>query len=844
MSVFSNFTNDIVDVMGNLILKRDGSVFALYEIPSHVLNIIQSKKKEDLKNLFSATLPEIKSYMDFDVAMIPFSKELLQNYKKLSRDFASDTEDTAWYITENAYAYLNGSLELSEYKYYMSIPLKSYHITVDLKEVVKNAVETTTSAISEFFGYETNVYEGWEQNYEKQEEALRKKLSLLDAIPLTRKQNLFVNHYVNVRSRLMEEAKVLPALQNNVENLTETSVTFEDLNILKFHTDYGSHYTVYLPVARTPENMSYLHPTEAILSLGFPVEFFTKAKFARTKGNPINNVRSKGRRARGRLKSTQQESSQAGSVGKKAIARSKYLVEKMEEKIDEGTSMISSLQTIIISDLDKEVLKQKINMTMETFKARGIFLSRDSAGQLYYMEKMRFGEVLDGQDKNFVQIVEEKAFAENLFFINRKVGQDVGFYFAKVDNQINSWHGDFKRAVASSDIPVYINPFQANKQGVKGKETSNPHIQVSGDTGFGKSFAVSYIHFYSSLLNCQTLYIDPKCEKRDWYMRVLKEYEKENVYPEIQSYIRSINFVTLNHTQKENHGALDPLVFLEYSQAKDLIVSMIDEFHSLEDEKRFKKALLETIRDFSGRRARGEKVGTLSVIKELAKSEITDVKETAELLVEEIEDSILSLVFSDGQNDAVDLLARNTILEVRGLDLPADEKATLSLQNKKSLVVMYALGHFCIAFGERDYGVETMEVFDEAWFMSMTAYGRGLVDKIKRVGRSQNNFLVYVSQEPDDSNKADGGASAFGTYLCFYNDAEDASEKILKRLKMPVTDESKKWFNNMTQAQCLFKDTHGRVERITIDGLFPEVNRLFQTVKSDMEAVGSEKEVA
>ena len=41
----------------------------------------------------------------------------------------------------------------------------------------------------------------------------------------------------------------------------------------------------------------------------------------------------------------------------------------------------------------------------------------------------------------------------------------------------------------------------------------------------------------------------------------------------------------------------------------------------------------------------------------------------------------------------------------------------------------------------------------------------------------------------------------------------------------------------MTMGQCIYYDTFGRKERITVDGLFPEITKLFDTVKSDLKAV-------
>ncbi|MFS6432269.1 ATP-binding protein, partial [Streptococcus agalactiae] len=104
---------------------------------------------------------------------------------------------------------------------------------------------------------------------------------------------------------------------------------------------------------------------------------------------------------------------------------------------------------------------------------------------------------------------------------------------------------------------------------------------------------------------------------------------------------------------------------------------------------------------------------------------------------------------------------------------------------------------------------------------------------------SRFKTLQQNPQEPDDSNSGDDEATAFGTYFCFHNDSEKSPERVLSRLKIAVTDDSKVWFDTLTRGQCLFKDTFGRVERITVDGLFPEVNQLFKTVR-----VNKQKEVA
>lgn len=824
--------NEIVDIVDNLILKTDGSVFALYEVEPEVMNPVAFTEKEQFKATVESWLSDIKPYGDFDIAMLPFPKDLLGKFRELSERLAEDTEEMAFSVLEKSYNYLM-NWELCDYHYFISLPLKSFNISVDLKEVIQDSINHTAEKLAEGFGFQKDVLEGWEKKYERQREKLEEDLSLLDCRRLTTRETIFVNRYSYLHSLNVDQDYEVNLVENWMGNLGDKPIDFEKINVLELLNEEGPQYVAFLPIAYKPENASYLHLIERAQSLGFPVEVWTKAKFARVKGLPFNNVRTKARNARLKLRGAQTESLEADSVQKKSVAQSKYLVEDIEQKIDEGTPILNYLQTLVVSDSDLQMLKQKINLLMEKMKGDRVRLSRATPYQLYLFAKNRFGETLTLEDKNFIQTSEAAAFAEDLFFVTQKVGQDVGFYFGMIDNQLKSWNSKFEKALSASDKPVLVDILQANEK-VEGKNTDDPHISVTGDTGIGKTFAISKIFFYASLMNCKTLYIDPKREKRYWYNKLLRELEETDSCPELQDYIRSIHFVTLDYTNPKNHGVLDPLVFLEGKQAKDLIVSMVNEVMPLKDKEKFETELSKMIRVFAVKRANGETVGTLSAIQELMKSDIEKVREAAENLLEKVTDSVLELVFSDGTNPAVDLTARNTILEIAYLNLPADEHAELTLQNRKAMAVMYALGDFCIKFGEQDYGEKTVIGQDEAWVLNMTAPGRSLQDRTKRMGRSQNCFFVFTSQLPDDSNRADGEASTFGTYLCFHNDAPGSAEKVLNRLKVEVTEESKAWFDNMTKGQCLMKDTSGRVERVTVDGLyFPEMSKLFETVRKN-----------
>jgi type IV secretory pathway VirB4 component len=222
------------------------------------------------------------------------------------------------------------------------------------------------------------------------------------------------------------------------------------------------------------------------------------------------------------------------------------------------------------------------------------------------------------------------------------------------------------------------------------------------------------------------------------------------------------------------------------------------------------------------------------VLEALAKSKSERVKSAAELLLEQIKNTTLSLCFSDGQNETIDMTKRITIIEITGLELPTSLKADLSVNQRQSLVVLYALGQFCVKFGEENKRVETLTFIDEAWFFEKTAVGRDIIMKIKRTGRSGNNFLIYITQSLKDSETEDDD-TGFGTTFAFNSSTE--VDEILTLSKLEVTSETRKWVSNMGIGQCIFMDTFGRSERITIDGIIPEVNELCKTIKTDLVAV-------
>ncbi|MDX5039047.1 ATP-binding protein, partial [Streptococcus suis] len=152
---------------------------------------------------------------------------------------------------------------------------------------------------------------------------------------------------------------------------------------------------------------------------------------------------------------------------------------------------------------------------------------------------------------------------------------------------------------------------------------------------------------------------------------------------------------------------------------------MIDSLLGKDNNPIVQAGYLESIDKIMKKRAEGQKVGMQHVFEDMqSESQEQETRNAGKLLERIVKNSILSLCFSDGQNDSISLDNKVTILEITGLDLPkAGTNHELTKTQQKSLTVMYALGYFCKRFGERDKSEETILFFDEAWFFNSTSVG-------------------------------------------------------------------------------------------------------------------------
>lgn len=826
-----NKRNGIVAFHGNLMLRSNLDVYAMYEIPETIVNTVDITLKNEFKELVSDTLSDLEIFGGFEVSTIPFSTEATHNYKFLEQDLAEDTKPVGLYLMKRQAEELKKQIgETSQDRFFLTIPLRNNHVSLDFKDGLKTAITDFSNRVMATIGSDVTFDEDWYERFEELNHEIYQTLLPLNGYMPTQDQTIFVNNNHYLRGMSVDRELEIIQIENNIDNFGSAGVSFENYGILTLSDGAQTTYLAILPIAIPPSNLSYNHFIERRRLLGFDTEVQTKVIFA--KKNGFNSMQQRANRAKQKHKKTNEDIAMRNGIVRDEIGQAEALSEDLVKKSNRGETIISYLQSMFVYDDDYDRLQEKIKIVMRNFKKANIELARAKDDQIYLFYKHRLTEPLFENERRYLQTTTMAGFAESLFFTGQKVGSDVGLYMGRVDSRYDRWSGGYKEALQNSRNLVYYNLLQANKLDVEGKISFDGLVKVTGQMGMGKSFFVKQMFVMNSILKTKLLYFDPKAEVRKQFMKVLHEYESQGIYPEICDYIKQINFVTVDARNSENHGVLDPLVFLTGQEAKNLIISMIGEFYDLKQNEQFEKELLQMIEKYLVLRENGEKVGTKNIMEALTKSDTDRVRITAELLLEKISNSTLSLCFSNGQNEAISMSKRISIIEVTGLELPTSE-TSITENQRQSLVALYALGQFCYKFGSESKK-ESITFIDEAWFFNITDVGREIIMKIRRTGRSFNNFLVFVSQSHKDSN-SELDDTGFGTLFSFNSPTE--TDLILDTHGIVKSEETRKWVSSMSMGQCLFTDPFGRTERITIDGIVSEINPLCDTIETELVAV-------
>lgn len=158
-----------------------------------------------------------------------------------------------------------------------------------------------------------------------------------------------------------------------------------------------------------------------------------------------------------------------------------------------------------------------------------------------------------------------------------------------------------------------------------------------------------------------------------------------------------------------------------------------------------------------------------------------------------------------------------TSLRIRNLTLPlpGTPRAEMAEEERIGQAVLRLLAVYALRLTTADPRRHAVLGFDEAWVLLSDAAGRSLVDRISRLGRSQNVTPLLASQILGDVDQLEG---LIGACFCFGVESEREARRALRLLGLDEDDPAlRQRLTSYRRGRCLMRDYDGRVSPVQID---------------------------
>ncbi|HEM9213136.1 TPA: ATP-binding protein [Streptococcus agalactiae] len=811
----------------NLALRKDKVVVAYYRIPNTPITITDSDKKDSHKAKVAQVIKKLAKYKNFDISLIPKDYLLGEKMSDFEADLADDVKELGLETLDFTVDTLTHEMEIPyQFDWLIGVDLGKGQYNANIKEFIYNQFESIASNFASLAGYEVEVDEDWYKEHSEEELLVYSLLSTLKAKRLT---DVDLFYYQRMQFlRYVPHTKSEVIANRNMLNVTDTLIKSLEGGFLKLESAYGSSFVSVLPVGRFSTIFNGFHLGELVQRMSFPVELRFQAKF-------IDKTKLGGTMGRSNTRYDQimKEAYNTNTVQQDDILMGAYSLKDLMKKVGNKEEIIEYGCYLVVAGSSLNQLKQRRYAILSYFDDMKVNVYEASHDTPYLFQALLYGQDLQKTTRKWNHLVTARGFSELMLFTNTQSGNRIGWYIGRVDNRLTAWDS-IDEAIMGSKNLVLFNATVANKEDVAGKVTKNPHVIITGATGQGKSYLAQMIFLHTAQQNVRVLYIDPKRELRQHYLKVVSDPEYARKFPLRKKQIEETNFVTLDSSVKENHGVLDPIVILDKegasSTAKNMLLYLLKNATEIKLDQT--TALTEAISQVIAKREAGEVVGFNQVIEALIDSESDEVQSVGRYFKAIIQNSILELAFSDGDVAGLSYEERVTVLEVADLSLPKDGSDHISDHESNSIALMFALGAFCKHFGERSDD-ETVEIFDEAWVLMQSSEGKAVIKSMRRVGRSKYNVLMLVSQSVHDAEN-DDDTTGFGTIFSFYEKSE--REDILKHVGLEVTPKNLEWIDNMISGQCLYYDVYGNLNMISIHNIHPDIDPLLKPMKKTVSS--------
>jgi hypothetical protein len=808
---------------GNIVFSQTGDRWAYYNIPGFNYEFLSDDEKDNIFLRVRAFFWQIG--LDTHELIVPNFQGIAERHESFKRTLigplktvaARHTDDTAKQLE-----YLLGR-EATEYRFYVGVKLpKLENEKTSFFKDLKAAFKEFTGSINEASGMETNAIPEEElERYRKMEVRVYSKVKQRfqgekideDTIQWLIRRNWY---------RSIDKAPILknwsPAYEVKYKEYEDGNVTvrrplyYDTLRLSEGLVDESPKrsliikqmiggqevegHVAFLTIANVPYEMVFPGSEwiYAVQTLDFPVEVSIRTETLENR-KALSTVRNKQKE----LKDQDRHARETNNDTSLNVLSARQEAYELEAHLQGSRMPILKTSIVVcVSAEDEEKLRQRVDSIKDLYTDMGFQIE-----QPYGDQWLLFNEFIPGAKryvKDYIQFMEPGTMASGMFGATSQLGDNEGFFIG---------------STGILNQPVYIRPNRA-AQGIRGTSTNALASAFIGSLGGGKSFAANLITYLSVLSGGKALVIDPKGERGNW------KYD-------LQELGDQINIISLT-SDISDQGKLDPFA-IHSENVKDAEALALDVLTfltgiTISDSIRFPK-LTQAVRKVG----ESEQRCLSKVVDVLLESEDENGRALGEHIRSFKELSFARLLFGDGtRTNSIRLDTAMNVLQIQNLEMPAadtpPEKYTLS--EMLSIAMMLPISSFALKFVHSDRSMFKVVLLDEAWAVLNTSQGSHLATKLVRAGRSMNAGIYFVTQNANDLLD-EKMKNNIAMKFAFRSKDINEIENVLEFFGLKNTEYNVNTIRGLQNGECLFQDISGRVGVVSINCLFQDLFKAFDT---------------
>ncbi|HWW67489.1 MAG TPA: ATP-binding protein [Solirubrobacterales bacterium] len=206
------------------------------------------------------------------------------------------------------------------------------------------------------------------------------------------------------------------------------------------------------------------------------------------------------------------------------------------------------------------------------------------------------------------------------------------------------------------------------------------------------------------------------------------------------------------------------------------------------------------------------------VLERLAASGEPDAAEAARAVEVHASSGLARLGLGSAETELAEVGdAQLVSLRIRNLTLPlaGTARAELLAEERTSLAVLRLLAAYALRLCATDTARHSVLAMDEAWALTSDTQGRALLERISRLGRSQNITPILATQMLGDAAELE---PLVGALFAFGVETEVEARKALALLRLDPDDEAQvQRLIGYRAGRCYLRDFAGQVAPVQID---------------------------